>query len=276
MPIPAGERSGPGPWPPVLCAGLAVLSRNTALALVAAAGLFAVVMHGRREARPALALGCHRGRHLRPLGVGDFAQSMERRFIRIQAILNTTSPGRSTITRKGTRFLLSSTRWKTCPEIVRVKIKSLILIVVYSTMIVGLPIVVGFCRRLGWGNRAGTRDRPAGRDDLRGVRAGDAQEHRRRDAGCPARALLFAGLRAHVARGHRGTDRAGWMRRASGRKIVPWAAATYCALVWADPTWAYDASWLTKRYQLHWPALVRGRRVDRRSSRPSVPRRPGS
>ena len=35
------------------------------------------------------------------------------------------------------------------PEIVRVKIKSLILIVIYSTMIVGLPIVVGFCRRLG-------------------------------------------------------------------------------------------------------------------------------
>ena len=30
---------------------------------------------------------------------------------------------------------------------------------------------------------------------------------------------------------------------------------TYCALVWADPTWAYDASWLVKRYQLHWPAL---------------------
>jgi hypothetical protein len=40
-----------------------------------------------------------------------------------------------------------------------------------------------------------------------------------------------------------------------GRKIVPWAALTYCALVWADPTWAYDASWLVKRYQLHWPGL---------------------
>ena len=26
--------------------------------------------------------------------------------------------------------------------------------------------------------------------------------------------------------------------------------------MWADPTWAYDASWLTKRYQLHWPGLV--------------------
>jgi hypothetical protein len=33
-------------------------------------------------------------------------------------------------------------------------------------------------------------------------------------------------------------------------------AAVYCALVWADPTWAYDASWLGKRFQLHWPALL--------------------
>ena len=27
------------------------------------------------------------------------------------------------------------------------------------------------------------------------------------------------------------------------------------ALLWADPTWAYDATWFTKPYQLHWPAL---------------------
>ena len=26
-------------------------------------------------------------------------------------------------------------------------------------------------------------------------------------------------------------------------------------MLWADPTWAYDASWYTKPYQLHWPAL---------------------
>ncbi len=35
------------------------------------------------------------------------------------------------------------------PEIVRVKIKAILIIVVYSTMIVGLPIVLGFMRRLG-------------------------------------------------------------------------------------------------------------------------------
>ena len=34
-----------------------------------------------------------------------------------------------------------------------------------------------------------------------------------------------------------------------------WLAATYAALLWADPTWAYDASWFQKPFQLHWPAL---------------------
>ena len=37
--------------------------------------------------------------------------------------------------------------------------------------------------------------------------------------------------------------------------MVPWLAATYCALVWADPSWAYDASWFNKHFQFHWPAL---------------------
>jgi hypothetical protein len=35
----------------------------------------------------------------------------------------------------------------------------------------------------------------------------------------------------------------------------PWLAATLVALLWADPTWSYDATWLVKPYQLHWPAL---------------------
>jgi hypothetical protein len=34
------------------------------------------------------------------------------------------------------------------------------------------------------------------------------------------------------------------------------AFAVIVALLWADPSWAYDATWLTQKpYQLHWPAL---------------------
>ena len=47
-----------------------------------------------------------------------------------------------------------------------------------------------------------------------------------------------------------------WLdRNQVGRRAWAWLAASFVALVWADPTWAYDASWLVKPYQLHWPAL---------------------
>src|SRR5262249_43222072 len=48
----------------------------------------------------------------------------------------------------------------------------------------------------------------------------------------------------------------GWLDALpDGKRVLPWLAATYCALVWAGPTWAYDASWYSSRYQLHWPGL---------------------
>ena len=52
-----------------------------------------------------------------------------------------------------------------------------------------------------------------------------------------------------------GRDRTGWSAVGSTARAFGWLAATYVALVWADPTWAYDASWFVKPYQLHWPAL---------------------
>ncbi len=143
---------------------------------------------------------------------------------------------------------------KNLPEIVRVKIKSLLLIVIYSTMIVGLPIVLGFCKRLC--RRTGT-----GRETdllvaaiwvlfvlatLKTI-ADVTQVAQLGRYYLPVFALVLpAGIAGLIEL----LDVPGF-----GRRIVPWAAATYCALVWADPTWAYDASWLVKRYQLHWPAL---------------------
>src|SRR5262249_51476205 len=47
----------------------------------------------------------------------------------------------------------------------------------------------------------------------------------------------------------------GWLVERSDPRAWPWLAATWVALLWADPTWAYDAGWLVKPYQLHWPAL---------------------
>jgi hypothetical protein len=47
-----------------------------------------------------------------------------------------------------------------------------------------------------------------------------------------------------------------WVRAAAiPARAFPALAATLLALLWADPTWAYDATWLVEPYQLHWPAL---------------------
>ena len=60
------------------------------------------------------------------------------------------------------------------------------------------------------------------------------------------------------------------------RAPFPGLAATYCALVWADPTWAYDASWLDKDFQLHWPALREAGEWIQDPSGPGPAARPGS
>lgn len=38
-------------------------------------------------------------------------------------------------------------------------------------------------------------------------------------------------------------------------RLRPIAAATLALLLWSDPTWAFDASWLVRPFQLHLPAL---------------------
>ena len=140
------------------------------------------------------------------------------------------------------------------PEIVRVKIKSILIIVVYSTMIVGLPIVLGFCRRLG---SRGSRGRETDwlvatiivvfvLATLKSI-ADVTQVAQLGRYYLPVYALA---LPTAVA----GLIEWGEAWRIE-RRAVPWLAAGFCALVWADPTWAYDASWLVKPFQLHWPAL---------------------
>ena len=59
----------------------------------------------------------------------------------------TTSPGPSTTTTQGNTLASQFFTRANAPEIARVKIKSAVIIAVYSTMILGLPLMVGFVRR---------------------------------------------------------------------------------------------------------------------------------
>ena len=104
---------------------------------------------------------------------------------------------------------------------------------------------------------AGPRNRSPGRDDLRGLRAGDAQERRRRDPGRAARALLLAGLCAGPAGGgRRDLAMAGL---AGGRKRVAALAGRHVRARSSGQTRPGPTTrrgW-SSRYQLHWPGLAR-------------------
>lgn len=233
--------------------GLAALSRNTALALLAAAGLFVLARHGRRK--------------MLPLAVWTFT-----------ALLVMLPWAWLTFQEYGTPFYsytgyfeynfswtvhhyeMGNTRpdqfytLANLPSIARVKLKSLVLIAVYSTMIVGLPLAAGFVRRL-------AKPGPTGRETdllvfsiaalfvvatLKTI-ADVTQVEQLGRYYLPVFALLLPAAVAGVLE---------WLDGLAARPALYRAAAVvWCALVWADPTWAYDASWLRKPFQLHWPAL---------------------
>ena len=239
-----------------LCGGLAILARNTGLA-----------MHRRRRpARPfsprprthrcVLALGGSGAARHPTLGHGNHFSEYGTPFYSYTSYFEYNFSWTVHHFDKGNTRAEQFYTLANAPEIVRVKFKSLLIIVVYSTMIVGLPLVAGFAARL----IHGPADQP-GRDvDLL--------------AATVLAVFVLATLKSipdvtQIAQLGRyylpvyllaiPTAVAGvfaWIdRQRIGRRAWTWLAASFIVLVWADPTWAYDASWLVKPYQLHWPAL---------------------
>ena len=172
------------------------------------------------------------------LGPGHVPRVWMHLSILIQAISNTISRGPFTTTSRGTPGPTSFTRWPMRRRSSGSSSSRCFIIAVYSTMILGLPLVAG-----AWLTPAsdGTRMKP-GRDvDLLvathpgGVRAGDAQEHSRRDAGRPAWPVLSAGLRAGLADGGCGRDRPGCERSRSSRERLGLAGRD-ASSPWSGPT----------------------------------------
>ena len=120
------------------------------------------------------------------------------------------------------------------------------------------------------------RDRPAGRDDLGGVRAGDAEERRRCDPGRPARPLLLAGLRADAADRGRGHCSSG--STAPGPpSIRALAGRDVCRDGLGRPDLGLRRLVVRpSAIQLHWPALREAGDWVQAASGPRCRRTPGS
>jgi 4-amino-4-deoxy-L-arabinose transferase-like glycosyltransferase len=236
-----------------LCGGLAVLARTTALALLAGAGLFALVVHVRKRFGPLLLWIIAAGLVCLPWAWATF-QEHGSPFFSYTSYFEFNFSWTIHHYQKGNTLPSQFYTLANLPEIIRVKIKSLLLIAVYSTMIVGLPIVAGFGWRLG-------RVKGPGRDTDRligtifavfvlatlKITADVTQVAQLGRYYLPVFALALPGGIAGILE---------WLDSSGSKRRIGLAVvATWCTLVWADPSWAYDATWLTKRFQLHWPAL---------------------
>jgi hypothetical protein len=251
------ESDGPRAWALAaiagLCGGLAILARTTALALVAAAGLYFLLARRPRQPIAVLVWVAAIALVILPWALATHDE-YGRPFYSYTSFFEYNFSWTVHHYEKGNTLPSQFYTMANLPEIARVKVKSLLIIAVYSTMIVGLPVVAGFFGRLR------SRGRPGRETDL--LVASIALIFVLATLKTVADVTQVAQLGRYYAPVYvlmLPTAVAGlieWIgARRIRRAVVPWLAAGYVAMIWADPTWAYDASWFTRRFQLHWPAI---------------------
>ena len=236
------------------CGGLAIMARTTGFALLAGGGLFSVVAGGWRRKFPLLLCAFTAAAVCLPWAIATWLEygtpfySMTRYF---EYNFSWTVHHYM----RGNILPSEFYTWQNMPEILRVKVKSLLLIAVTSTMILGLPIVLGFWRQIVAKDSNGrpmaflgatifmvfvlaTLKRVS--DVTQVIQLGRYY--------LPVFAIALPSGVAGIL---------GWLDSlADGRRVGRFLAVTWCALVWADPTWAHDVSWLWNRFQVHWPGIL--------------------
>ena len=127
--------------------GSAILARHTTLALMAAAGLYGLIVHGRRAWAPLILWGLVVLAVITPWAIATTQAYGEPFYTYTKHFAHMFSWTVHHYARGFPRAADFYTR-ANAPEIARVKLKSLVIIAMYSTMILGLPTVVMFARRL--------------------------------------------------------------------------------------------------------------------------------
>jgi hypothetical protein len=239
-----------------IASGSAILARNTSLALIGACGLYGLLIHGKRALGPLLLAGVITLAIIAPWAWVTYQEYGEP-FYTYTKFFQYNFSWTVHHYDKGIMRAAEFYTWANAPEILRVKVKSLAIIAVYSTMIVSAPLVLGFVRGLA---SAPGETNPQARDLGRLVAwlflvfvlatiANIADITQVAQLGRYYLPVFVLALPTAVA-GMRD-----WLERSVAVPARPWVCALVIPLLWSDPTWAYDASWLVKPYQLHWPAL---------------------
>jgi hypothetical protein len=238
-------------------AGSAILARHTTLAILGAAGIYGLVAHRRRAVGPLLLWGVVLVATITPWGVATYRAYGEP-FYTYTKYFQYTFSWTVHHYAQGAPRAADFYTVANAPEIARVKLKSLAIIAVYVPMILGLPVALGFGRRLFWPAPGGS---PRSRDFDRlaavlvlafvaGTLANIADVTQVEQLGRYYLPLFLLMAPTAVV----GLRDWGSLVNLSPT-ARPWLGLGLVALLWSDPTWAYDATWLVKPYQMHWPAL---------------------
>ena len=232
-----------------VCAGLAILARNTALALMAGAGLYGLIRFWRKCLGPLLLWGVVLLAAVAPWAWATYREYGQPFYSYTNYFQYNFSWTVHHYEKGVTRAADFYTR-ANAPEIARVKVKALAIIAVTATMIFSLPLTLAALRRF---RRGGGTDRLVAVlvvVFVLATLANVADVTQVAQLGRYYLPLFVLALPTAVA-GLRDV----WASYSIPARAGRWAAAGLVALLWADPTWAYDAGWLVKPYQLHWPAL---------------------
>ena len=233
--------------------GLAILARNTAMALLAACAVYGVLVHWRthRVAMSIWAAGI-------AVTIAPWAwmtyQAYGEPFFTYTGFFRYTFSWAVHHYQTGAPTAAQFLTLANAPEIVRVKLKSVLIIALYSTMILSVPVLAAAFARWRRGERdASARDMnrlswllPAAFVLATLINVADVTQVAQLGryylpVFClilPAAAATMRSWSAHIP--------------ARARLV---AAAALVSLLWSDPTWAYDATWLTSPFQLRLPAL---------------------
>ena len=247
-----------------IAAGCAILARDASIALVAALGVYAIVRFGKSKPLGLFAWGLSAAVVIAPWAWATTIRYGKPFYTYTQYFQYTFS---WTIHhyQEGIPRAADFYTWANAPSILRVKIKSIFIILTVSTMILGPPLVYGIARRF-WSRRR-NQERSGGGAVRRGVEIDRLVVW-----------LFFVFVAATLARVSDITQviqlgryylpifivaiptaAAGLIDFVRAYAIQPlvWkrSALLIPALWWADPTWSYDYTWFTKPYQLHWLAL---------------------
>jgi len=229
-----------------LFTGLAILSRNTAMAAAAACGLYGLTAGRGRSVGPTLLWGIVTLIVISPWAYLSYREYGQPFYTYTQFFAYNFSWAVHHYDQGNTNASQFFTS-ENLPEIVRTKLKSIVIVALYSTMIISVPLAAGFLRRLRGGSNSWDRlTALIALAFVGGTLVGTADVTQVMQLGRYYVPLFVLMVPSAVA----GLNEL----FASQRSLI---ALTIVTLLWADPTWAYDFTWLSKSYQLRWPALAR-------------------